>query len=76
MPPTDRERTLQTALADFVFTAVEHALHEMPWTTLDPGHELLHDTIIEVIPYSDYHALVKVTDAGRNYTYEIKVHRA
>jgi len=66
---------VQRALADFTFSALSHAIRDLPWVTLDSAHEPLKDTIIEVIPYSDYHAMVTVTGHGTVHRFEIKVHK-
>ena len=69
------ERQIQRALADFVFSAVRHAVDDMPNSALDDAHEPLEDTILEMVQYSDYHCLVKVTGHGKIRWFDIKVHR-
>ena len=66
---------IQRALADFVFSAIQHAIKDLPWVTLDSAHEPLKDTVIDLIPYSDYQAMVKVTGHGTVFHFEVKVHK-
>jgi hypothetical protein len=67
---------IKIALADLVFAMVIHALQEMPRTPLEPAHEPLEDCVIEVTPYSDTEAMVRVAGLGtvQWYTIAIRTH--
>lgn len=64
---------IKVALADLVFSALTHAVRDLPASANDPAHEPLEDCVIEVKPISDIQAIVKVAGHGDVHWYNLVV---
>lgn len=67
-----RPDQLKTALADFVFDAVKHAIQtqQMPFA---PQHQPLEDVVLEVVPISDLEMMVRAIGPHKTRYFAIKV---
>lgn len=68
-----RHDFVKAALADLTFSALTHAIKDLPGTATDPAHEPLQDCVIEVTQLSDSEAYVSVAGNGTRRFFSIKV---
>lgn len=64
---------LKVALAHMTFSALKHALNELPGIANDPAWEPLEDCVIEVVDITDTEAFVIVSGHGKRHYYSIKI---
>jgi hypothetical protein len=71
--PSRPHDPIKTALADLTFSALSHALKEMPGVAVEAAHEPLQDCVVDVTQYADHEAMVIISGHGKRSFYTIKI---
>jgi hypothetical protein len=64
---------IKAALGELTFSALKHAVSELPGVAGDPAWEPLEDCVIEVMDITDTEALVSIAGNGKRQWYSIKI---